>query len=282
MTDAPVPRVGGLREEVGRLAAFARRDLLVSWSYRAAFFGDVLNLVAQIAMFYYVGRMVNPGVIPSYGGRVPSYIGFVTVGIALGAFLQLGLGRLSTAIRQEQLMGTLESLLMTPTRPVILQVGLAVYDLLYVPVRTFIFLGAVMVVLDVQLHTAGFLPALVILLLFIPFVWGLGMVAGAGVLTFRRGGTILGIASLAVNITSGAYFPLTLFPTWVQRLAVANPVAVAFESTRQVLLGNAGWAEVGSAAPVLVIWAVAALVAGAMAVRLAMERELRRGSLAQY
>ncbi|HEX2154964.1 MAG TPA: ABC transporter permease [Acidimicrobiia bacterium] len=268
--------------ELRKLPAFVRRDFLTAWSYRTAFFGDVINLSTQIIMFYFVGLMVDPDVIPRFGGREVGYIGFVSVGIALGAFLQLGMGQVSTAIRREQLMGTLESLFMTPTSTTTLQVGLAVYDLVYVPVRTALFLTAVAMIFNLQIVPSGILPATVVLLLFIPFVWGIGMISGAAVLTFRRGGSMLSVVGFGLNITSGAYFPLDLFPGWVQRLAEVNPVAIAFSATRETLLGGAGWDSVAPHVAPLALFAIGALTLGAIATRLALSRERRQGTLGLY
>jgi ABC-type multidrug transport system permease subunit len=136
--------------ELRKLAAFLRRDFLVLISYRTAFVSDIANLAFQSLVFSFVGKIVNPTSLPSYGGENVSYIAFVTVGIALGAFLQVGLGRVSTALRSEQMMGTLESLFMTPTHPLTIQVGLVAYDLIYVPVRTAIFLAIIVGVFDVR------------------------------------------------------------------------------------------------------------------------------------
>lgn len=247
-----------------------------------AFFGDAASLVVQVIMFYFLGLMIDPGKVPEYGGRETSYVAFVAVGIVLGAFLALGLGRVATALRNEQLMGTLESLFMTPTGPLTLQLGLAVYDVVYVPIRTGLFLGVVAFVFDIPLAGSGLVPALVILLLFIPFVWGLGMISGAAVLTYRRGAGILGLGATALNFTSGAYFPLDLFPGWIQDLAQANPVALAFDGTRATLLGGAGWGAVLPDLWIMTVWAVATLFAGTVALRLALRRERRRGTLGRY
>ncbi len=94
------------------------------------------------------------------------------------------------------------------------------------------------VFLDVAFAADGLLPTIVMILFFIPFVWGLGTIAGAGILTFKRGGASLGLLALGLNVTSGAYFPLTLFPDWVVALAEKNPIAIAMNSSRQALLGT--------------------------------------------
>lgn len=268
--------------ELRKIPAFARRDFFVAWSYRTAFMGDLVSLATQIITFYFISLMVDPSVIPTFGGREISYMGFVSIGIAIGAFLQVGMSQISTAIRSEQMMGTLDSLWMTPTRMPTLQVGLAAYNIVYVPIRTTIFLAAFAIIFDITIFATGIVPTLAVLLLFIPFIWGLGMTTGAVIFTIRRGGGLLGLTSLALNLTSGAYFPLTLFPDWVQQMSTANPIAIMFEVARETLLGGAGWEVVTPHLPLLAISAVVSIVIGTVTTRLALERERRLGTLGMY
>ena len=267
---------------MGRLSAFARRDLLTAWSYRAAFVSDVFAIAFQIVLFYFLGRLVDPSTLPQYGGRPTTYLEFAAVGIVLGAFMGLGMSKTSTALRQEQLAGTLESLLMTPVRPWVIQLGMASYDLLYVPLRTGLFLGVLAVVMDVSFDLSGAPAALLILLVFIPFVWGLGMIGAAAILTFKRGGGLVGMVASAITVTSGAYFPLNLLPDWIRPVAEANPVGLAFEGTRQALLGGAGVGDVIVDAAVIALWAALAIGVGHVAGNLALARERRRGTLVTY
>lgn len=279
MTDVAQQAPG---REWGKLAAFVRRDLLILFSYRLAFLSDIANLAFQSVTFYFVGRMINPDTLPEYSGEQASYMAFVGIGIALGAFMQIGLGRVVAAIRNEQVLGTLESLFMTPTRPLTIQVGLVVYDLIYVPVRTAVFLAIIMGVFGVRFDLGAVLPSLAVLLVFIPMVWGLGMIGAAAVLTFRRGGGIVGFVAAALSIASGAYFPLDLFPESFVSILELSPIAVAFEATRNALIGGAGMVETLPDVLYLAGVAVVLLAAGLWAVRAAIERERRMGTLSHY
>ena len=126
--------------ELRKLAAFVRRDFLVAWSYRLSFLTSFLGLVGGALVFYFVGLMVDPASIPPVDGKQVSYLEFAVVGMALGGFLHLGLERVSAALRNEQLMGTLESLLSTPTTPATVQVGSVLFDLIFIPLRMTILL----------------------------------------------------------------------------------------------------------------------------------------------
>ena len=94
----------------------------------------------------------------------------------------------------------------------------------------------------------GLLPATVVLL-FVPFVWGLGIILSAATITFKQGGAgLLG----SPGSSRRRYFPVTLFSAGLlSKVAEHNPMTVTIDALRDLLLGGAGWSEVGDAAAVL-------------------------------
>lgn len=277
-----VARLRGAGAEAGKLFAFLRRDLLVAWSYRTDFFSDMAGMVVQVVMFYFVGLMVDPSVLPEFGGSPTSYLEFVALGIVLGMFVQLGLSHVAGSLREEQLQGTLEVLMLTPTRTLTLQLGTLAYDLVYVPVRSVVFLAGISLAFGLGFDPSGFLPAAAVLAMLVPFVWGLGVASAAAVLVFRRGEGLVALGAGLLTIASGAYFPLTLLPGWLQTLAEANPFAIALEAMRDAVLGGAGWSDVGGAALLLLPMAAASIAVGYVLYAAALRRELRRGTLGDY
>lgn len=275
-------RVTAFLGEVQKLPAFFRRDFLVAWSYRLSFVSEWASLALQAFMFYFVGLMVNPSVLPTYGGSQVTYMEFVAVGIALSGFMQLALGRVAAGIRNEQMAGTLESLMMTPTTSATIQVGTVFYDLLYIPVRTALFLVVIALFFGLHFEADGFLPAAVVLVAFIPFVWGIGIATAGTILTFKRGAAITGFGVAALTIFSGAYFPLDLLPSWALDLAALNPVAIVVNGMRQPLLGGTGWEDTAKDVAVLLPISAASLTVGILWFRRALRRERRRGSLGLY
>jgi ABC-2 type transport system permease protein len=269
-------------EELAKLPAFARRDIRTQLSYRYPFVGDLIGLLFQSVMFYFVGRLVARDRMPAIDGHHPGYLAFVSVGIAVAAFMQVGLGRMLQSVQNERMLGTLESLLVTPTRLSTIQLGPAIYDLVYVPIRTGLFLSIVSLVYGVHLRVAGFLPAAAILLAFIPFVWGLGVLGAANILTFRRGNTMIGFVSTLLAVGSGAYFPLELLPGWAEAIARLNPVSIALTGLRSTLLAEGGWGEVWWRAGVLLPTSAVMVALGAVAFRHAVTRERRLGTIGLY
>lgn len=276
---ATLRRVGG---EVAKIPAFLRRDLLTEWSYRTAFVGDVLGLATQAVMFYFVGLMVDPAKLPEFGGSTTTYLEFVAIGIAMFMFVQVCLTSVAGALREEQYMGTLESLMLTPTSALTVQIGSMAYELVYVPIRTAVFLIAIAVAFGVSFDMAGIPPAMLVMLAFVPFVWGLGILAGAATLTLKRGEGVVGLIAAVLTISSGAYFPIDLLPGWLQTLAEINPFTIALDAMRDTALGGAGWGEAWSAVLTLLPLAAASLAVGYACYTWALRRQLRRGTLGEY
>jgi ABC-2 type transport system permease protein len=278
----PGTGASSLAGELRKFPAFFRRDLLVMWSYRLAFFMDWVNVITQVVVFSLVSKLVDATVLPTVDGNEITYLEFVITGIAVATMLQISFARVVNAIREEQLMGTLESVLMTPTSPFTVLLGSVSYDMAYVPVRTFLFFGLTTIVFEITLNASGVLPFTAILLSFIPFAWGLGMLGAAAVVTYRRGVSALTFLVSGLMLGSSAYFPIAVLPSWIQRLAELNPVTIALDGARSAILGDGGWESAASTIKILLPLGVIAVLVGFVAVRAALARERRRGTLGLY
>ena len=272
----------GFREDLAKVPAFFRRDLLSLLSYRVSYITDWVNLIVQVFVFYFISKLIPPDTLPEYGGEPTSYIEYVTVAITLTGFIQASLGRLIAAIRNEQMMGTLESLMVMPMSPEMLQIEIVLYDLVYVPVRTVVFFGLVTVLFDVQFNLAGLLPTALIFLVFTPFMWGLGVLSAAAVLTFKRGSGLVGIVGTLLTLTSGAYFPIDLLPlgSRISQLTIrsrrrSKPAA---KPSSVSSIGPSCSRRCSSCCPLSII----SLAVGLATFRLALQRERWRGTMGLY
>lgn len=282
MTELTYAAAPSRLQELRKLSAFVRRDLLVQWSYRLSFLTSFIGLFGGALIFYFIGKMVDPATIPTVGGKQVSYLEFAVVGMTLGGFVHLGLERVSAALRNEQLMGTLESLLTTPTSSQTIQIGSVLFDLIFIPLRMGLLLLLLALVFGLNLDAGGVPQSLVLLVFFMPFVWGLGILAAAITLTFRRGAGIVGLAIGALTLVSGLYFPLTLLPNWVETISEANPLAIAATGLRDALLGGTGWSTIWNDILILTPLSIASILVGTIAFKLALTRERRLGTLGAY
>ena len=115
-----------------------------------------------------------------------------------------------------------------------------------------------------------------------PFVWGLGILAAAITLTFRRGAGIVGLATGALTLISGLYFPLALLPSWLETISAANPLSIAATGLREALLGDKGWGSIGGDILILLPLSIVSILVGMVAFKLALRRERHLGTLGAY
>jgi ABC-2 type transport system permease protein len=268
--------------ELAKLPAFMRRDLRIAISYRTATFSGLLGSAAQAVVFAFIGKLIDTSRLPEFGTTRAGYLAFVTIGVGLNMIVLLMVHQLALAIRNEQMMGTLESLLATPTRIVTMQAGSAAFELLYIPLRIGLFVAVIALIFGLDYHASGVLPSIVILAGFVPFLWGLGLLGAGAIVTFRRGVGAVAIGGSLLGLASGAFFPLALLPQWLQTLAHENPLAIAIYGLRETLIGGTGWALVGRDLVELVPLSVVAVIAGTIGFRLALARERRNGTLGLY
>lgn len=280
-TAGRLTRRTGPLAEVRKLGAFMRREWLVASSDRLAHVSDVAAVAVGVVMFALVGRMVDPAVLPVIAGERTTYMEFAAVGIVLGAFIQVSMARVARAIEDEQSRGTLESLLSTPTATSTIFLGSVIYDFVYVPLRTGLFLVVMVLMFGLSYRLDGALPAALYLLAFLPFVWGLGMASAAITLTFRRGAGLFTIAITMLTVGAGIYFPLAVLPEPAAAVAPFNPIWIAAAGMREAFL-TGEWGSLDLKILVLPLLSVFTLSLGVLAIRLALRREREQGSLALY
>lgn len=276
------PSAGSLISEVRKLAAFLRKDALIAWSYRKGVVSDIVSFLGEAALFYFLSLLVDPARMPQLGGTRADYMGFVAVGLTVAAFYQMGVAKMIGAVRNEQLMGTFEALLVTPTAPTTIQIGLVIYDLIRIPVRAGLFLVLADRVFGVNIYWTGLAQAMAITLVFLPFVWGVGAALAAVVVTFRQATAVIGFVNYALLLGSGTYFPMELLPSWLETTINLNPLALALNGARAALLGGAGWGTTLSLIVMILPLSILTWIAGTLGFRFALDRERRAGTLGLY
>jgi ABC-2 type transport system permease protein len=268
--------------ELAKVSAFVRRDFRVAVSYRTAAVGELLALAAQALVLSFIGKLVDPARLPEFGGSRATYMEFVVIGIAVSLMVMALVAQVANAIRNEQLIGTLESLLSTPTRVGTIQIGSAALTVITIPLRIALFIGVLALVFGLHFQLDGILPGLLLVIAFLPFLWGLGLIAGGIILTVRRGAGALAILITAMGVSAGAVFPLALLPHWLAQVAAENPLAITINGLREELIGGGAWAPIGADLLRLAPLSLLALGAGILAFRLSLARERRRGTLGLY
>ena len=111
--------------------AFFLRDLRQNLSYRLALFLDIASVFFNAATFYFVAKLFGEAAAPQLEGYGGTYFPFVLIGIAFSTYQTAGLTSFSQTLRQEQYLGTIEPVLVTPINIPTFLAGSALWDFFY-------------------------------------------------------------------------------------------------------------------------------------------------------
>jgi ABC-2 type transport system permease protein len=104
-------------------------------------------------------------------------------------------------------------------------------------------------------------------------------VIAALVLLVKRAESLAALATFGLAFIGGAFFPVEVFPGWLEEVARFAPTRLAYDGTRSALYTGGGWGD--DAAKLLLIAAVA-IPFGIWAFDRALRRQRRRGTLGEY
>jgi ABC-2 type transport system permease protein len=261
------------------IAAIVRRDYQLARSYRLAFAMDLLFGFANLILYFFISRTFT-GVGRTAGLHgAPSYFAFALVGIVITVVMAAASTSLGMRIREEQLTGTLEALVVQPLNSFELAVGLVGFPFLFAMFRALAYLGIAWMWLDVDLARADWGGVALVFLSAGLALTSLGIALGAFVFVIKRGDVLASLAVFALGLISGSLFPVSVLPGWLEPLAKIAPMRFAFDGLRSALYRGSGW---GEDVVVLALLGVLTLPLSIWIFDRSLRFAERKGSLAQY
>ena len=262
----------------GVISAFARRDFLVTRSYRLPFVLETLFGVLELAVYFFISKSVGGTGLGSLHGA-PTYFAFAAVGIIIGAVLNATSTSIAARVREEQLTGTLEVLAAQPVGAVELCAGLVSFPLAFASVRAMFWLAVAGFWMDLDVSKTSWFGVATMLAAAALALMPLGILAGALVLLYKRGAVLGSTLLFAMTLVGGALFPISVLPGWLEWVGRAMPVRFAFDGLRAALFSGSGWSR--DALALLAFGAALAPIAtGVFA--LAVGRAKTVGSISEY
>jgi ABC-2 type transport system permease protein len=265
-----------------RLFAFVKRDFLCDVSYRFAFIFNVAGIFFSVITFFYISKLFSHSVNPylnEYGGQ---YFPFVLIGIAFSGYLSAGLRSFSDALRNEQVMGTLEMILLTPTRLSTMLISQTLWKFLQATMNIFLYLIIGILFLQVNLEMKGMFAAFIILILTVTSSGSLGIIAAAFIMIFKKGDPITWLFITASSLLGGVFYPITVLPEFLQKLAVLLPITHSLKGLRGALLAGHSYIDLSVHMGALVLFTIIFMPLGILTFAYAVKRAKKEGSLVYY
>jgi ABC-2 type transport system permease protein len=262
--------------------AFLSRDFRLELSYRFSFFLQFFGIFFSVFLFYFLSLLLGEAASPylqEYGGN---YFAFVLIGIAFSGYFGVGLSSYAGSIREAQTMGTLEAILMTPTRLSTMVLASSLWDYLMTTFRVLVYLAIGVVAFGLDLGQGNLPAALVVLVLTVVSFSSLGILSASFIMVLKRGDPVTWLFNSLASLLGGVYYPIGIMPVWLQQIAGLLPITYALRAMRLALLQGASVGDLLPDLAALAGFSVVLLPISLLAFRFAVHRAKVDGSLTYY
>ena len=266
------------------MRAFLARDLRVTVSYRMQFFMRILSILVVVTTLFFVSK-IFAGATSSQFAQWRDPLAAWLTGLAVLNYFMTGFSSLANAIREEQLQGTLESVLLTPISVPTMIVASSAWDFVQATFFSFLYLFFGWLFFDVQ-YRGNVLLALMFLVLTTAVLASLGILSASFTMVFKRGdpfGIFLGTGSA---LFSGVFFPTELISRYaggvMSSISRILPPTYGLDGIRRVLIEGQSFSQVREPLVTLLVFLALLLPFSLWVFGRAVRRAKREGSLIQY
>lgn len=265
-----------------KVYAFVKRGFVIMVSYKLNFALTLAAMVTQALSFYFIGKLLGGAVssyLAPYGG---DYTNFVIWGIAFQGFIVSSLTSFSGEIRREQLMGTLELVLLSPTRLITILFCSSVWNYLFASIYALATITIAAAFLGLELVSANIMSAILMLALTVLSTMGIGMISAGVILVTKAGDPIAWVFSTLTILLSGVYYPIEVLPQGIRSLSSALPLTYGLEGMRLALMRGAELDVLIDKVAILSVFTLITWALGYLVFNLGFRKARADGSLAQY
>jgi len=267
-----------------RVYAFLVRDFRLFVSYRMQFFLQIFSILIVVTTLFFISKIFAGFTDPRFTQWRNPLAAWLT-GLAVLNYFMTGFSSLANAVRQEQMQGTLESVLLTPINLPTVIVASSAWDFVQATFFSSLYLFFGWLFFNVH-YSGSFLLAFVFLILTTLVLACLGVLSASFAMVFKRGdpfGVFLGTGSA---LFSGVFFPTQLLTDYagptlggISRLL---PPTYGLQGIREVLIEGRSLFEVKEPMITLLVFLAVLLPFSLWVFGRAVRRAKREGSLIQY
>lgn len=269
-----------------RVRAFIIRDFHLALSYRLEFFIRILWISGIVVTFYFISRIFSDSFLSSrYEQWQNPLIAWLT-GMAMLNYFMVGFSALANAIRQEQMQGTLESVLLTPISVPTVIISSSAWSYVEATFNSFLYLFFGWLFFGIQ-YKGNFLLAILFLVLTTLCLACLGILSASFAMVFKRGDPFAILLGAGTALFSGVFFPKEMLresfgDTIGKSIAFINPSTHGLDGIRSVLIQGKTLSELETPLLTLLAFLGVLLPFSVWVFSRAIKRAKREGSLIQY
>jgi ABC-2 type transport system permease protein len=264
-------------KELKKIIAFIQRDFKILISYRVAFSSLIVNMLFNLFYFIIFGSM--------FGNRMPEpiapyqqdFITYILMGSVGWSFLWSITSSASTSIRSEMMMGTLESILLTSTKITTLVISYTIFGCFIGALSSLVLILIGYFVFDTIIYANIY--TILILLVSIVIMTGFGMIFSGLTLWIKNIGDFIPLFQNISMFFCGVYFPITILPHYMQKIAKFIPFYYSIEGMRLSIINPVQSIKY---ILILILFSLIITILGFYSLRKGLKKAKRDGSLSFY
>jgi ABC-2 type transport system permease protein len=275
----------GARAELRAANALALKQWQVEFSYPLSVLWFIVMPFLWFIPLIIAGMAITGGAeSASLEGLVGTsdWITYIALGSAytgLAISMMWGTGQ---ALRREQNVGTLETLMTMPMKKETLVWGSMLHNLQHGGLGVILQLTSSILLFGVTLNWWGIIPALMIVCLSVIGMQGLIFAVVCVVLTAKQGWMIVEFISSTLLLVAPISYPIAVLPTVLQYFSYVSPLTWSVEGFRGFLMDGIAYSGAFNAIVALIILDVIFVILGGLLFK-RTERYVRsRGALSQF
>lgn len=262
--------------------AFFKRDFKIATSYRLHYATEALTILLTTFSFFLLSKLVPGDEISQLEPYGNDYFSFVLIGIALTDYFTISTNSFANEIRTSQIVGTLESLLVTPTSIFTILLSAYVYKLFSTSFRVLFYILIGYFIFDMLIQHANTAALMLAFLLTLFPLFGLGLISASFIIVFKQGNPVGGLTTMISGLLGGVIYPVSVLPDWLKPISAILPITHGLEAIRQVLLNGAGIFDIRNQLLILTGFTLISLATGSLFIYYSLRIAKKEGSLLHY
>ena len=219
-----------------KISVFFWKDSINMFSYKLGSILYILNMFIPLVIFYFLSKLIDASALTNLHITKYSveYFPFVLIGLAFSNYFIFGMNSLSTSIRSEQMMGTLEAMLSTPTSIPTIIFSSVIFDFVLTSIQIILYILAGILIFKADIHLNKIIPALILLILTITSFGTFGIISASFIIVFKRGNPLSLLITQSSILFGGVYYPFEMLPNWVQWISKCLPMTYSLRCMKNV------------------------------------------------
>lgn len=260
---------------------FFKRDLWEALSYKLNFLFSVGSILFSSATFYFLSQLVSSEnqALAKYGGN---YFSFVIIGLAFSGLLNIFQEGLPGIIRNAQLLGTMEALLITPANIGTILFGSSLYPLIYSIIQSLFQIGVAILVFGMKFGNVNWPGGISLFGLTILVYLSIGVLSTSFILVYKLGNPFSWAFGSLSALFGGVFFPVEILPDWLRWLSRLLPITYSLRGLRKALLLSLPMSSLWPELKALIIFTIFLLPLSIVLFRMALKKAKKDGTLTHY